>query len=250
MKRKIFVIAVMLLACETLFAQSIISVHLGGAFPMGGFGESDMDRGKCTLLNTVSDYGGAGVGFDLGAKARVPVAPVQGLGIVFSADFMLNGMNSDVKDYFEDLRDYNEDTYGSCDITNPKYINIPILAGVNYEYAVSPTLKLYGEASLGINFRQITNYIVVIEDSYGTELTDEYSYDVATTFAFQTGVGFIVNEKFSIGLHYYGLGADKVTGKLDETLDYTYGSPDHDSAKFKSKDVAPSILLVQLGIHF
>lgn len=249
MKRKLFVIALMLLASGTLLAQGVFSIHFGGAFPMGGFGASDMDKGKCTLFNNVADYGGADVGFDLGVKAIVPILPVEGLSMIFNVEFMLNGLNDDVKDYFDDLRDFYEDIYGSCDdITMSKYINIPVMLGLNYAYAVSPTFKLYGEASLGVNERAITKTKVVIGDSDGTKY--ESSYDVATTFAYQAGVGFVVNDKFSIGLHYYGLGAHKVEGKstTSGTAHYSIGDmPTYEHADIKSKDIAPTILLLQLG---
>lgn len=233
-------ISLMVLSFSTLFAQTHTSLHFGGSFPMGSFGESNVDKGKWALLGS-SDQGGAGLGFNVGLKMKFDIPSISGLGVIATADFIFNGLNSDVKDFVEELEDEADE-----DITTPRYMNIPIMVGANYAYPLSSAVSVYGEAALGLNIRKITDFKESYEYS-SVEGETSLKYDVATSFAFQLGAGFLFNEKFSIGVNYYILGSAQVKGKMEDDYDYTKES---DSEKFKFKDVSPSMLLVRLGFHF
>lgn len=209
---------------------------------MGGFAESDIDKGKWSLASKSKDNGGAGTGFNVGLKLKFDIHSVSGLGVVVGADFFYNGMNSDVKDASDD------DENG--DITLPKYLNIPVMVGLNYEHAISSSCKLYGEVALGLNFRIITD--ITVEgfaqsnydgSMYPYELTIDY--DRATSFGFQLGAGIVVNDRYSLGLHYYILGSSKI--KAESVFESEYST---DSEKYPTGKITPSILSLQLGYHF
>lgn len=258
------------------------SLHLGGAVPLGDFGDSRIrDEEPFVAWSTKeSDKGGAGFGANVGMKLKFNIPSVKGLGIIVTADLFWNGANADLKDLKEDLLDEmlegfeyygdyfeEEEEVYEAKIKLPNYLNIPIMAGLNYEYSLNNGISLWGEGAVGINIAKVTNlemyeeghyYYSYYDPYYGSSGTIEYDYesrsglkyDIQTGLAFQLGIGVKFADKFSIGLHYYALGKVKLEGELyEEWYDSDEGEEFYEES-FKLKSVSPSIFAIRLGFHF
>lgn len=201
MKKSIFITLVLINSINISQAQSSFQVHLGLTFPSGDFANYDEvnDFYSGALGHTRS--GNASTGLDLGVKYQTP-AKVDGLFLVLNINLLYNLLN---KDYREDIEDDIIDDTDFANISFPKFINIPILAGLKYEIPVKEKLAFYGEGGLGFNMLKITKF------KYKTEYYD-YSekYSPSLKLGFTIGGGVLIQDKFSIGLNYYGLGSHKV----------------------------------------
>lgn len=198
-------------------AQGSFQLHVGPAFPTGDFADDSYEN---------AIWGGDGcasMGLNLGIKYYSPLKP-SGLSLVFGLDFMYNPLSKDFKD---DL----EDDWDGEDITFPKYINIPFLAGLNYQIPVSEKLAFFGEGSLGFNILKITK-IKTEADSY--EYSEKFSPSVK--FSYTLGGGMWIQDKYSIGLNYYGLGSHKCDSEWEET--YSGDSDSGDDEFERSLDIS------------
>ena len=261
------------------------SLHLGGAVPLGDFGDSRIrDEEPFVAWSTKeSDKGGAGFGANVGMKLKFNIPSVKGLGIIATADLFWNGANADLKDLKEDVLDemlegsedsyygdyysysYEDEVY-DAKVKLPNYLNIPIMAGLNYEYSLNNGISLWGEGAVGVNIAKVTKLEVYQEGHYSGYEYDynsgsssyEYDYeerwgmkyDIQTGLAFQIGVGVKFADKFSIGLHYYALGKVKLEGDYYEEEYRSDEGEDFDEEPFKLKSVSPSIFAIRLGFHF
>lgn len=243
-----------LIVSANTFAQIPgFSIHAGGGFPMGDFAEGDEKSWALFDWNKLNSDAGAATGFNFGIKSQFAIPSVTGLNFLASLDFMYNGLNSDIKDVFDEI----EDELENFEYTLPKYLNIPIMLGLNYSYGLNDQVDLFGEFAAGINIRKITDlsYEGTFTDYYYDEwgylypyeydIEGTYRYDIKTSFAFQLGAGVLFADRFSIGLHYYALGKAKVQGNIKYEED-----DETEKEKFKYKDVNPSMLVLRLGLHF
>ena len=257
MKRQIKKIALLIIAIlgvNYVNAQTDFSLHLGMLFPQGNFAESRMDNQNVAWL-TKSNRAGAGLGFDAGMKFRFNVPSVKGLGIIATADFFLNMPNDDVKSWKEDIVDsyYEYSDLDEITISLPHYINIPIMVGANYEYAIKNNIKVWAEAGLGLNIGTLTDFKMLAEFSDEGDYLEEKlegSYQVNTSMAFQVGAGIMFNSKYSFGVHYYELGSQKIKGKQFEDEIYNGESINYDEWRFTGKSIVPGMLTIRLGYHF
>ena len=233
--------------CAT--AQTKFSVHAGLASPLGSFADSRAANNQMAWLNR-TDRAGAGMGFNLGMKMHFPIQSIKGLSVVATADFFYNGPNSDVKDWRDDVVDdmLTNENLDDFTVTLPKYINVPIMVGANYKYRVSKTAQLWGEGTLGLNIGKITALSINAVDG-NSEGNLKRSYTSNTSFAFQIGAGVILSKKFSIGVHYYALGGQKVEGKWAEEEIFG-GTVDTEDGKFTFRTINPSIVAIKAGFHF
>lgn len=251
----------MVLLGSAAMAQSSFTFKLGGAFPMGDFADVRADYKNGILrwgLMDKDERGGAAAGFNLGVEWRHEIASVKGLGIVISLDGFYNGLNEDLRDFFDDaIKEAEDDGDEDMTITKPAYLNFPVMAGINYMYEVSSGMKLFGTAAIGINMRFITPLKAETSYSYyssgaGTtikgENTNTIKYKSATTFSFRLAAGILFNDKFSVEFGYYNLGAGKVKAEAEyESINSYYGN-DSGSEKQTFKSITPSIFSVRLGI--
>lgn len=234
-------------------AQTNFSIHAGLASPLSSFADSRASNGQIAW-NNKTDRAGAGMGFNVGMKMNFAIPSVKGLSVIATADFLYNGPNSDVKDWKDDLVD-DVLSYSSVEdytITLPKYINVPIMIGANYEYGVTDAIKLWGEGALGFNIGMITKYsehFEGLEDGEDFEGNVECSYKSNTSFAFQIGAGVMFSDRFSIGVHYYALGGQKVKGdaSYEEIWD---GYVETEKESFTYRSINPSMFVIRAGLHF
>jgi opacity protein-like surface antigen len=263
MNKRFFLIAVLMLASISGFAQAQFSLYAGGAFPMGKLkaGEVKLSPEKWALINEKGDQGYAGIGFNIGMDILFPISSVDGLGITLGADFFYNGYNSELKDWVSDMEDEADEEFDSYSFKKPRIMNVPIMLGARYLYEVNDGFGLFAEAGLGVNLRFISKLSYEYEfeheyynpnygyESYDIEESTTAKYKTAITFAYKFGVGIMLAEHFSIGIDYYGLGSSKVNA--DITSEYTEnGISETDKDKFKSKALSCSELAVRIGYHF
>lgn len=242
--RKLFAILTAALSLTTISAQENI-IYGGIGLPQGKFGGDDT---KEVFLSNGGKEGGAALGLNVGFKSLQSISPAFSWFI--SGDIFYNGLHSDIKDDIED---------GWEDVEKlPAYINVPVMGGVNFSIAELGTgFSLWAEAGLGLNFRYITDYSVS-EKSTDTYMGTTYtlheelniSFDSKFLVAYQIGAGLKINDQFTVGLHYYNLGSDKVK------MDYKYElDPDYYDESFKddgksSKKLSTSLVAVRVGFVF
>lgn len=248
MKKIVIAISILMMSisCGEIFAQKDgFSLHLSGVFPNGKFGEfdevnnNDEMKRVGALFNEQSKTGAAGTGFGLGFKYQFPIPQIENLRFLIGAEVMWNPLNSDAKDCIDEIieTEMGEDV----NTTLPNYLNIPLMAGLNYSFGLTEKVKLYGELGLGLNVRIATKFMFDNEEDGAT-----IKYDNATSFAYQLGVG-VLFDKVSIGLHWYNLGSVKVKGEVTPWDDY-YGRSESESFTFK--ELSTSMLTLKVGFHF
>lgn len=190
MKKLIFIALVLVSSIAVSKAQGFFQFHAGPAFPNGDFLDDDYEDA------IYSGSGYASTGLNLGIKYYSPLQS-NGLSLILSMNFFYNPLS---KDY----RDEKEDALDREDITFPKYINVPIMGGVNYKIPVSEKLAFFGEGSLGFNILKITNF-----KEKGSSFEYSRKFSPSLKLGYTVGGGVMIQDKYSIGLNYYGLGSHK-----------------------------------------
>jgi len=198
-------------------AQTRGAMFLSASFPaFSDYGVFD-DFDDFALTSQDGDDGGAGIGFNLGLKWYFNVG-VEGLGVMLSLDGFYNGPNSDLKTAYRNQEGYVGGQYFGSGLeynSTPKYINAPLMLGLNYIYHFNPNFGIYVEAGAGANARFITSmetvrkYVLAVE----TQQTTTQKFDNAFTFAWQGGIGIEVAKNLVIGFSVYDLGKADVKGE-------------------------------------
>ena len=254
--RNFILVTAMLMASMSLSAQGGFKIKLGGGFPSGDFADarvSDGDVDRWGLVGNDKD-GGAGLGFNIGFQYTVPINSVKGLGIAISADVFYNGLNDDLKEMFADMQDYylDDDYVTDCSITKPAYLNIPLMVGGSYTFSLSETVGLFAEVALGANVMKVTNLVLHVEgkeSGYSFEETASYKYDVSVNFGYRLAAGVTFNNKYSVEVGYYNLGAGRIKGTMTEEV-YSRGGSDYDKENFRFKSITPTMTAIRFGYTF
>ena len=237
----LIIAAILMFAGSQLFAQTNIYLNLSGAIPNGDF--ADGDENEWGLLG--EDYeGGAGIGFNVGLKFNIATG-VNGLRAMITFDGIYNGLNSELRDAFEDAIETGEDNYKEYELTTPKYINIPVMGGVNYTYNFNNKFGLFAEAGLGPDLHIITKMEEYREQG-SAKRTDTWEYDPKISLAYQVGGGIELSRRITIGVSFYNLGKGKVKGKHSYKVKDT-GSSYSDSDPFSWKRITPTIVMLRVG---
>lgn len=256
--KKITLLIVAILGVNCASAQTGLSVHVGLASPLGSFGEAHNAMGLVIDIDDMvwndkeSTIGGAGLGFNLGAKYELFTLK-KDLNIFASADLFYNTMCSEVKKLNDaEVEGWVEDGYYDeyYEIL-PKYINIPIMLGVDYEYSIINNIKVWGEAAIGLNLGFLTDNKSGYKSSSSMIGTADgvYNYKINTSLAFQIGGGVKVNDKYSLGVHYYSLGSRTI--KAEYKGESTRSGETHSySETYTYGKINPGILTIRLGYHF
>ena len=192
------IIGFVLLSCFLItktYCQGNVSIHFGPSFPVLDFAS-----------NEVSEYGGgAAVGLNIGLQYIYPLSE-SGLGLFGGIDFNYNGLKKDIKDDVKEL--YESLGIYSNDYKFFKYINVPITAGLNYNYQADDKIGVFANAGLALNFLKITDMEIVVD---GQTVTAEV--DLANNIGFKIGGGILINQKISISIDYLGLGKHDIEGR-------------------------------------
>ena len=234
------------------------SIYLGASTPLGSFRRAPSHEFPVELFHTKLSwndditYGGADfVGANIGVKAKYNISGLKGLGIIATADVLFNtAADFYIKEVDEDEDDLTEYFYST-------YINIPVMVGANYNYAINDKVSIWGEAAIGANLRIITSDIFDYKRSNGMDIIDytEINYDNCFTLGFQAGLGIMLKNKYSIGLHYYNLGNKAVTEKYTKITDYTsvignYYYVNIIDEPHTKPPLKTTMLLIRFGYHF
>lgn len=217
------VIVIAIFLSGNVYSQSSFSIHAGPSFPLSDFGDDDFND---------DNAGGAGIGLNLGGKYTYQLNE-NGLGLFLGADFNYNGLKSSVKD---DLEEEFDNLGADIDIKYYKYINVPIIAGLTYTYKANEQIALFADLGIGADFFKVTNMTM---EANNEEL--EFNFDLSTQLAYKFGGGLLIQDKYTVGVHYNGLGKHNVKGKIS----YAGDSEDIDDLKLKV-----DILTLSLGIKF
>ena len=229
MKRYLFFCILFTFSVLPSEAQTRSEFELGLAVPQGKFAGDNEGRA------IFRGHGMARTGFYMGYKLLSPLA-YEGFYWIFNAGIMYNDLQRDYKDDMEDgLDDYDGD------YSLPKYVNIPILTGVQYERSLSDGFQLFGNMGLGVNILKITN--LAASDDYHEELM---TFAPSPGFASTIGGGLRFKDKYSLGLAYTGLGAHKVKYKMKWWYD---GDTESDRDRF-DRALPVSVLRLTFGIQF
>lgn len=229
--KKLLFFSLLFFSVLTLNAQARSELQVGLVSPTGDFGDDDEDD---AIYDGSGGSGGAATGFHVGYKYLSPINE-NGLFWTLNANFFYNGLNSDWKDDLEEAyEDYD-------DYSLPKYINIPVLVGLQYERPVADNIAVFGEAGVGLNLLKLTNWSASADD-----------YEFTTTFkssfglAYKIGAGIVLRDKYTIGLSYNGLGSHKVKYEWEGEYD---GDSESEDGKFK-KALSVSTFNISLGVRF
>ncbi|OQC57135.1 MAG: hypothetical protein BWX51_02044 [Bacteroidetes bacterium ADurb.Bin012] len=228
MKKYLFFAIFLASGVFTLNAQTKSELQIGLAMPQGDFADDDED-------DAIFDGSGvASTGLYVGYKLLSPLK-TDGLFWTLNAGIMYNDLQSDFKDDLEDEMD------DADDFSLPKYLNVPILAGLQYEKSLSDGFKLFGEAGLGLNILKLTN-LSASEEDYEYSMT----FKPSVKLGYKIGAGIVLQDKYTISLNYLGLGSHKV--KYESEVEYD-GDRERDDDKFE-KALSVSSLNITFGIRF
>lgn len=178
-------------ASQAQFRHFRQSLYLNGAIPTSDFGNSTSGNVPLTFLDAGK---GAMIGFGAGYRAsyRFDI----GMGEVapyISGDLFWNMLSGDLRD-----------DYLQANMDAPTYFNIPIMAGISYNYDELNTrfpIIPFGEFGVGADIFMITR-----EGASG----NYYAYKPSTTVAWMLGAGVYLGNYVSVGAYYYGLGKHPV----------------------------------------
>lgn len=226
--KSLCVIMAMLFSGIAAQAQIENSVYLNGSLPTGQMNASITRPAGQSLLGKSNIGKSASLGLGMGYRACYHFD--IGFGEVspfFNADLQWNRLTNDLRDEY---------------ITNgasiPNYFNIPLMIGVNYRYALTDIIKVFGEFAVGDDFFMITS-----EGWSENNIEGRYKYNVKSAMAWQIGAGSYFGSHVSVGLHYYGLGNHAIT----------YNDKSTGALALVDKTVEPrriGSLVLRIGFHF
>ncbi len=199
-------------------AKNIFTLYGHVAIPQGDFGDdTGLDAGYAT-----TGYGG---GFEL----SIPSGSTN-LFYLLSANIFFNSFDdteikASIRRMFPDL---------DVSIDAGSWMNIPIMAGLQYRTEINPTLKFIGSGKIGLNIVNGPTIEISAQD-----VTGEIVYGSYTSFGFGIGGGILINEKICIGLTYLGLGEPEIEMEV---------SAQGETTKLDPYDQPISLLLISLGI--
>ncbi len=219
-KSRFFVTLTVAMAMGLGVANAQTTFSLGAAFPVGDFAAKSSVTNA--LMGTTGATGGAATGLSAGLKYQGDL-PILGLSVMGTVDMMWNKLSEEVL--------HGTDDKG---VTYPSYINVPLMAGLNYELPLTLFLSLYAEAGVGCNARFITKMKYDV-------MNTSVAYDPAFSFAYQFGAGIKISS-LVLSANYYCLGASSVKGDVSSSLvndkEMTFG------------EVNPGLVTLRVGLEF
>jgi len=186
MKKSILVALMFIVPFASSSAQGFLQCEFGISKPAG-------DLATYSFENAILKGAGcATTGFNIGAKFYNPLK-TKNLSMVYSLNLYQNPISKDFKDQYKQA---NPDR----SVSFPRYVNVPLMAGINYTLPIGKDLSIYAEGLIGFNMFKISK----LEGS-------ENFYSIVTTFrprfnpccAFSAGA--VVKDRYTIFLTYDGL---------------------------------------------
>ena len=252
MKKQTLIFAIMLASaffcCNSMNGQSSTYLNLGLNLPRGDFGSLAQN----CVLYTNSSQGGAKTGINVGFKL-ISNTKAKGLGFMIAIDGLYNDLQNNLSS--ENFVPYYVPEIEGVEINvrNPRYLNIPLMFGLNYTLDFNRYIGVFVEGAAGINARFIIPCKITAFD-YTTDLKPDYTftntYATKFSFAYQFGGGIKIKNAVTLGVSYFDLGQALVYGESEKLLKTTDFTPVIGEREvFKYRQLATKILVVRLGIH-
>jgi opacity protein-like surface antigen len=192
-------IALSLISSLNTFAQKNLSVHIGTILPIGSFAR---DNGGY-LSN-------AAAGLNLGLEYTYPLKQLQDFDLFGGIDFNYSGLKKSYRKKKEDM------------ISKfPKYLNIPVSAGLKYNYKLNDKMALFGKGGLALDFLKVTKIEVRETPSSWASTT---KVDLSVKPGITLGGGCLINNSIELGITYFAFsghnlkGITKITGRADRPI--------------------------------
>ena len=206
--------------------------------------------------------GGAlrGLHFNFGMKLKYNLPNYEGWGIIATLDYFAITNTTDV---------IGNGTYVAYS-TSGRYINIPLMVGLNHTFRINDDVSFWAEAAIGLNHRRIWDRTINI----GTSMDDgkylakdeefefyhyytyKETYDNALPVAFQIGSG-IKWQAYSLGLYYYNLGWASMKGSysiqsVESNRDNysTHYETIVSNQRFNHEVLKTSMFVIRVGFHY
>lgn len=192
-------------------AQGKNEFQIGTAIPGYDFGSDNSDR---FYLEGEGSAGGASAGLYLSYKHLFSSKKIENLHYILSVSTSYNDLKSITKDNIIDRMGSEIYQYSI-----PKYFNVPLMLGLQYDKALSQTVSLFGETNIGVNMLYVSKKSFVLKaimTDWAGNLIDGEAYYIKEIFkpsfhlTYKLGTGVIINDKYIIGLSYLALGSHKI----------------------------------------
>jgi opacity protein-like surface antigen len=180
-------IALSLMFSLNTFAQKNLSVHVGAMLPTGSFAD---DNGGY-LSN-------AAVGLNLGLEYIYPLKQLQDFDFFGGIDINYDGLK---KSYRKD----NEDRVSKF----PKYLNIPLSAGLKYKYKFNDKIALFGKGGVALDFLKVTK--TEVRETH-TSWASSTKVDLSVKPGINLSGGCLLNNSIELGITYFLFAEHKLKG--------------------------------------
>jgi len=143
----------------------------------------------------------------------------SGLEVVGSISAMGNKLDlkADLEEGdIEDIKEFEEEG-GDLSISSGYWINVPLMAGLQYKTEASPTIDVYGLGKAGVNFAKRPDTEVEAERE-GASLTIEVSSSWVNSLGLSLGAGAVFNDQINVGVRYLNLGTPEITNEGEVNL--------------------------------
>jgi hypothetical protein len=185
-------------------SQGRLRVHAGASLPQGNFGATDASQEESGF----AALGGAVVG-----EYVYPLS-TSGLEVVGSISAMGNKLDLEAsidEEAEEDIEQFEEEG-GDFNTSSGYWINVPLMAGLQYKAEASPTIDVYGLGKAGVNFAKRPDTEVEAERE-GASLTIEESSSWVNSLGLSLGAGAVFNDQINVSLRYLNLGTPEITSE-------------------------------------
>lgn len=203
--------------------------HVMGSIPLGNFNGS-----YSSLYWNDTNEGGAAFGGGFGGKMYLDILPVKGLRVAVNLDFLFNPLNGNAKSIIDDQLVYAYDNglirYPLIVDKYPVFANIPITAGLSYQYDFTEKFALAADAAIGLNISCPSTMVFLNTEGskylYHENGIDIYSpdrekfkYTPSVQFAWQAGLSAVLLKRFVIGAYIHGTTGHRIKGRNEALVD-------------------------------
>lgn len=203
--------------------------HVMGSIPLGNFRESNS-----SLYWNETNAGGAAFGGGFGGKMYLDIIPVKGLRAAVNLDFLFNPLKNSEKSLIDERLAYAYDNgLVPFPLIVDKYsvfVNIPVTAGLSYQYDFTEKFALAADAAIGMNISCPSTMVFINTEGskylYHENGIDIYSpdkeklkYTPGVQFAWQAGISAVLLKRMVIGAYIQGTTGHRIKGRNESSVD-------------------------------
>ena len=250
MKKKVVSVVALLILATSSYAQSSFSMHFDVAPAMGAFklGEYEDNFEVGGSLSKDDPNGFAGTGIGIGLEGHIPIGD-KGVNIILGLDCYRHSIKSSIRNsYLADL-DANKT------INFSEYYNLPVSAGIHYEYQIGEKVSMFGQFTGAFNFLKISKSKLDITSNGGSFAPGEKvitrTYGISPHFGYGFKVGFLLSQRYILGIGFKNFGAHSINAEHTESFDSAVPESSSYSNTNNYVDVKSVLMLtISLGIQF